>query len=454
MSACWVQHELESVRLGDKRLHSRLLAIVDTLAKRPEASIAEAFGNSHQAKAFYRFCSSDKVDGHHVLQAHRNTTVARAQAYARILAIQDTTSLDFDTHKATSGLGPIDAKGHQGMLVHSVMALTDTGLPLGMLQQFVWTRDPEKSGQHKQWRKRALTDKESRYFYFGLQDSFSLLPEEIEVVCVADRAGDFFDMFSLSRQANRHLLIRAAYDRCVSHEAKHLFAAAEAAPLAGTKTLVLSNHNLTPKREQVRLRVHFTRLSLNPPAYRKDLEAVSLQVVLAEEINPPEGAKPLRWLLLTSYPLTSFADACQILDWYAYRWLLERYHFVLKSGCHLEALQLSTKQRLQVALSLYSIVAWRLLYLTHAARDKPEQSCEGFLTPPEWQALYCVMHRSPVAPSEAPSLHDAVRWIARLGGFLARKSDGEPGVQVLWRGLRRLADIAETWSLLHGQSYG
>lgn len=436
------------MRLGDKRLHPRLFSIVQTLAEHPEASIPEAFGNWAATKAFYRFCASDKVEEADIRRAHRQQTVARAREYPRILAIQDTTDFDFTSHKDTTGLGPINATEQQGFKLHSVLAATTEGVPLGLLQQFCWRRDPAKTGQSKDWRKRPLLEKETAYWYFGLGDSHAFLPASVGVISIGDRQGDFFDLFTKDRPKTCDLLVRAAYDRRVDAEGKRLFATLEQTPLAGTRTLRLRGHNLKVARTVV-LAVRFTTVTLLPPNYRSDLAAVTLQAVLAEEQNPPKGVKPLRWLLLTSCPVESFEDACQMLDWYACRWLIERYHFVLKSGCHLEQLQLATRERLEVALALYSIVAWRLLYLTHQARQEPEPSCEPFLQKEEWQALYCQVHRTLVPPASPPSLGEAVLWIARLGGFLARKGDGEPGVKVLWRGFGRLKDFTAMWTLLH-----
>jgi hypothetical protein len=453
MQASWAAQELHTVRLGDKRLHARLFAILDALAKRPQASIPEAFGTWTDTKAFYRFCSSDNVDAHDIARAHRKQTVERACQHSRILAIQDTTDFDFTGHRAATGLGPINATDQQGFKLHSVLAATDTGVPLGLLADYVWSRDPKKRGQSRDWRKRPLTDKETLYWYFGLSDSHSFVPESVQVICICDRQGDCFELFSAPRPNHSHLLVRAAYDRRVDVPGQKLFATLQAAPLAGVQSLHLRSHPLRPERE-VQLSVRFASVCLQPPSYRPELVPVQVQAVLAQEQNPPVGVKPLRWLLLSTCPVQTFAEACQMLDWYAHRWLIERYHFVLKSGCHLERLQLATRARLQVALSLYSLVAWRLLFLTYQARQQPDQSCEPFLARAEWQALFCQVHRTPIAPASAPTLRQAVFWIAGLGGFLGRKGDGQPGVQVLWRGLQRLHDLTAMWQLLHGPNCG
>ena len=198
--------------------------------------------------------------------------------------------------------------------------------------------------------------------------------------------------------------------------------------------------------------MRYETLALQPPALRRAKEALSpipVQVVLAQEENPPPSAQPVSWLLFTTLAVTNRQEALQCVRWYSYRWLVERYHYVLKSGCGLEELQLEEAQRVHRALATYSIVAWRLLWLTYHARQSPDIPCDRVLELHEWQSLYCTIHKTPVPPARPPSLCQAVRWIAQLGGFLGRKSDGEPGVKTIWRGLRRLADIADTWLLLH-----
>ena len=149
-------------------------------------------------------------------------------------------------------------------------------------------------------------------------------------------------------------------------------------------------------------------------------------------------------------PITGFADALQYLRWYSYRWLIERYHYVLKSGCRLEQLQLETADRIERALATYTIVAWRLLWLTYEARYNPEATADTVFLPYEWQALYCHMYSTPIPPDTPPTLNQCVRWIASLGGCLGRFRDGEPGVKTIWLGLRRLHDIASTWRLVYG----
>ena len=173
------------------------------------------------------------------------------------------------------------------------------------------------------------------------------------------------------------------------------------------------------------------------------------------EESPPDGEQPVEWMLLTTLPITTLEEGLQCLTWYTYRWRIERYHYILKSGCQIEKLQLETKDRLMRALAVYSIVASRLLWLTYQARETPEAPCTVVLSDSEWQSLYAATHRTTVLPDRPPNIRIAILWIAQLGGFLGRNHDGDPGLKVLWRGFRRLEDLTTMWELLHSPTtYG
>ncbi|NES70158.1 MAG: IS4 family transposase, partial [Okeania sp. SIO2D1] len=196
------------------------------------------------------------------------------------------------------------------------------------------------------------------------------------------------------------------------------------------------------------LTIRYTTVTLQPPqnrAKKEQLAPLTLQAILVKEVEAPTEIEPISWLLLTTLKITSIEDVNKYVQWYSYRWLIERYHYVLKSGCGMEKLQLETAQRLEMALATYSIVAWRLLWLTYLARCSPTSSCEQVLEPLEWQVLYGTIHQQLYPHSRPPTLAEVVNWIAQLGGFLGRKGDGSPGVKVLWRGLSRLHDLVKGW---------
>lgn len=269
-------------------------------------------------------------------------------------------------------------------------------------------------------------------------------PEGVRVVMVADREAGFYELFSQGVSRGRDLLIRAQ-DKRLSGEMPYLSDALFAAPLLGYHTILVPKKPHLPER-QATLAIHAASVTLKPP--RGEGPGPTLTGLwVFEESDAPKAAASIEWLLLTTLPVADLTDAIRVVTWYSYRWRIERFHHVLKSGCQVEKLQLETERRLENALATYSIVAWRLLHLTYAAREEPNQPCTTVLSDSEWKALYATIHKTTIVPDKPPDLYTATRWIARLGGFLGRKHDGEPGVKVLWRGFRTLDPITQTWEL-------
>lgn len=447
----WAAEELRYVDLGDQRLNKRLIEIVEAFAAQPGASVPQSCGSWAATKAAYRFWDSERVEPAQIRDSHIQSTLERVRSQRRILAVQDTTELDYAHHPATTeDLGPLDNAYQNGFKVHSTLAVSTAGVPLGLLHQQVWVRDPD-AVQRLHRRKRDLTDKESQRWLTAWGESQARLAPEVGVVTVADSEADIYDLFTTPRRSGADLLIRGTHNRRVATRAHYLWDTVRAQPLRGHETLELRGRDGAPGRT-ARLRVRTATVTIAPPHHhrkRAQCLPVTLNVLLLEEIYPPRRGERITWLLLTTLPLVTWDDVQTAIRYYAYRWLIERYHFVYKSGCRLEALQLETGRRLQRALATYSLVAWRLLWLTYQARQAPEASCEIALEPSEWQALSAKYLRTTHVPNTPPTLREAVHWIARLGGFLARQGDQEPGVQTLWQGLRRLNDLTDMWQLHH-----
>jgi hypothetical protein len=449
----WAAQEVAGAGLGDPRRQRRASQILAALAAQPMASLPQACGTWAAAKGTYRFLANPAVAPATLRAAHQARTLERMAAEPRVLLVQDTTYVNFTRQPHIQGMGPLHtrAQPRQGLLVHTTLALSADGLPLGVLDQQVWARDPTAMGQAQQRKQRPLQAKESQKGLKGLAASTSPLPSAQRAVVVADREADVYDLFVAPRPAHVDLLIRAAHDRTVGGpdaEPPRLWAAAQALPEQARRRLAVPRADQQPERTAT-VSVRGGSLTLQPPRRRQraGLSALSLQVVLVQEVAAPTGVTPVQWLLLTTLPVASATAAWQVVEWYRARWRIEQFHFVLKSGCRFERLQLDTAERLERALARYSIVAWRLLWLTLVARQTPEASAEPTLRRAEWQTLWCVHHQQPTPPAEPPTLREAVRWIAQLGGFLARKGDGEPGVQTLWHGWRRLTDLTTAFTL-------
>jgi hypothetical protein len=439
----WVHEELATLDLGDARRDARAVELIETMFERPSGSIPQTFVTPAEVKAAYRALSSEAFAPEAFRQAQRDACVERLADTPVVLAVQDTSGLDYTDHPAMAGRGQLPGPKQWGFLLHSVLAVSDEGVPLGLLHQKTWARDPAEAGSRHQRKERPVDDKESFRWIESLRAVHAAVPATTRVVHVADREADIYEVFAEPRPSNAELLIRAAQDRRVSGPRGKLWATVEAAPAAERFTLCVTDAKTQAPRDAV-IEVRFCVVELRPPthgAHAPDLAPVTVTAVRAREVEAPEGVRAIEWLLLTTLAVATPEEARRIVSHYGLRWLIERYHYVLKSGCRIEESQLRDVERLERLLALYSFVAWRLLWLTYAARQDNGQPCTVAFTNLEWRAAYAAHHRHQPLPTTPPSLREVIRWTARLGGFLNRRGDGEPGVKALWRGLMRLHDI-------------
>jgi hypothetical protein len=447
--AAWALTEVGTAALGDPRRTHRLATLLSDLAVRPGDGIPAACVTAAATKAAYRFLDNSAVARDAVLAAHVAATRERVGGEPTILALQDTTALDFTAHPALEGGGPLAHPAQHGVWVHTVLAASLAGSPLGLLEQQVWARDPATTGKRHTRRQRPTAEKESQRWLDAQAITQAVVPDETHVVTVADREADIYDLFALSRPPGSDLLIRATHNRAIGEEAGYLWDAVQATPVGDVVPVAVGRRADREPREAW-LTLRWAPVTIQPPRHhlqRAALSPIPLVAILAEEPVPPAEQHPIRWLLLTTLPVPDGEAALTCLRWYAQRWLVERYHYALKSGCRIEALQLRTTARLERALALYAIVAWRLLWLTYLARAAPEAPCTVALSDAEWPVLFVAIHQRAEVPTRPPPLGQAVRWIAQLGGFQNRAGDGAPGLKVLWRGLRRLEDLTAGWCL-------
>jgi hypothetical protein len=369
-----------------------------------------------------------------------------------VLAIQDTTSLNYSALLATEGLGPIGTCGTHvslGLHVHSTLALNLAGTPLGLLDVQSWARDPEKYGQSAERAALPVEDKESRKWLVGYQTTATAQRRlsSTRIVNVADREADDFELFALAQSEKGHpdLLVRATKPRKIESadpKVPHLWDYVKSLPCEGTVPLVVPRRASRPRRETT-LEVRFSKVSVRPPKKSRHKSPIKLWAVAVTETKAPAGIEPLEWLLLTTIPVTNLEEAAEKVHWYTLRWQIEVFHRTLKSGCRIEDRQLGTAKSLEACLAVDMVVAWRVFLLAKLGRETPDAPCTVFFEDAEWKALVCFMNKSPREPTEPPTLNQATRMVATLGGFQGRKSDGEPGSETLWRGLLRLDDITE-----------
>ena len=381
----WVAGEMATLELGDERLNRRGQQVMVDMCEEPMASVNGMSKGWAEAKAAYRFLNSDNVDPGDIRAALVDACVARVEEQQVVLAIQDTTSLDFSGRKSLE-LGPTgggDGFSGNGLFVHSTIAASGDGVPLGLLDQIDWVRDMEKAGSRHKCKQVGIEEKETFRWIEAQRTVRQLIPVTTRLIHVADREADIFEMFAERRHENEFMLVRAcrerrlavggdAKDRVVEMDVTHddeqvhtrLLAAIANAPIVGEFDLTVRRGNQARHPREARIAVRSCEVTLRPPkngVHAPGLKPVTLNAVLAEEIDPPENQTPVKWMLLTDLEADDFDSARECVRLYSLRWLIERYHYVLKSGCRIEETQLRSLKAVRTLLALYSAVALRLL---------------------------------------------------------------------------------------------
>ncbi len=447
----WAEEEFGSAALGDRRLERRLQQMARDFAARPQASIPQACGTRAKTKAAYRFLDHKGVTMEEILKPHYLATARRVAAHPVVLAVQDTTFLNYSAHPLTEGLGQIGTNSQQGLLglvLHDTMVYNLERTPLGLVDVQCWARDPAQVGKRERRRELAIEHKESCKWLRSFAAARRLHSDcpNTTVVSVGDREADIYELFCLAAQSPRgpKLLVRACHERVLAQEQQSLWKHLREQPLAGHSEVHVPRRANRPARSAT-LEIRFAAVQLRAPRTKKSLGVVRLWAVEAREADPPAGVEPIHWTLLTTLEVASLEQAVEKLAWYALRWQIEVYHRTLKSGCRIEQRQLGTAERLETCLAIDLVVAWRITQLARLGRATPDLPCSVFFEEAEWKALVSFVNKSFEPPSQPPTMHAAMRMVAGLGGFLGRKGDGEPGTKSLWLGLQRLDDITWAW---------
>lgn len=439
----WAERVYGQAELGDKRRSRRLVHVAGTLAAKPLSSFCQAYPRWSEIKGAYRFIANGAISIEALEEPGIRATVDACRHQGCILAVGDTSSLNFTNHRATQGLGPIGEAYVQGIMLHSTIALRWDGVPLGILGQEAWVRDPKEYGKHHQCGKRAFKDKESYRWVRGIVKSSSAIDvlkedERPYIIHIFDREGDIHEVFESVLELGDGAVIRSAWNRRVKNPCEYLHKQVLASPVLGKGEMDVPRKQGEKRRKAV-VTYRACSARLNPPRIHRDRKVLDLNIVAVIEEDPPVGVEPLKWFLITTEPIDMLADVLEVVRLYKLRWRIEEYHLILKSGCRIEKVQFESAERIKKLVTLMAPVAIRILQLTYLARTDSDLPCTAILNENEWRALQThIKGEPPPKATDPPSLKQAVLWIGRLGGHLGRKSDGMPGVRSLWKGWRDL----------------
>lgn len=447
----WTKWEFHSAQLKDSRLQRRLCALARAFQLQPRAPIPQACAGAAAARAAYRFF--DKVKMQSILEPHYVATMNRAaEESGYVLAVNDTTGLNFTAHPATEGLGPLKNQNSkaQGLWMHSTLLFTTQGTALGLIDVQLWAR--QGVGKAAQRHDLPIEKKESMKWLKSFDAAARLqrqVGSVVTVVHVGDRESDIYEYFAhvLRSPDGAQALVRAdSQERKLNESQNKVRDHLLGLPVQGQRLVEIPRHKNRAAR-QVELQIRFDTVELQPPQRHRSVGSIGLSVIYVNEVNAPAGVEPIEWMLWSTLPTQSQEQAWEKVGWYKRRWGIEDFHRTLKSGCRIEDRQLTTADRLMSCLAVDVVVAARIEQMKKLSREQPDQPCTRIFSLDEMQVLAANFQPEALRTGYVLTLREAVRYTARLGGFMARKSDGEPGSKTLWRGLERLAGMALGWQL-------
>ena len=441
----WAQLNFGNCQLGDKRRTKRLVQVAEHFANNPSASLPSQNELWKDLKAAYRLFDSADVTFEAIARPHWELT--RQAARGRCLVIGDTTEFNFGNVRQIEGIGDMGNGKGQGFLLHNALLVqADNGEALGLAgQAIIYRKKNRKSRKKENASQRMKRDRESEVWGTVIDD-IGAPAEGVEYVHVFDRGADNFEVYCRLLDNNDQWVIRASKlsRKVLAGENQKLMPLKDYLPqlkTLGQYTLSLRARPGQPARQAL-LEVRVGQIRIPRPRHvsqwvrNRKQPPIPMNVIEVVEINAPSGTSPIRWVLFTSLPVESFDDAWQVIGYYEQRWLIEEFHKAIKTGCETEERQLKTAQRLEALVGLTSIVGIRLLQLKSIARANPDTPAKR-VVPRIWLEML------KLARKDLTRVHDLTvgqfyREVARLGGFLARKGDGEPGWITIWRGWEKL----------------
>ena len=474
-----LRDEVQGADLGDERLNRRLVTITEELGAQPNLSIPAATDGRAEMEGAYRFFDNDKISPQKICESHVAATIERIAQCEIALLVQDTTEIDLTRpSRRVRGAGPMDCESRRGAFYHPLMAFTIGGVPLGTVWQKTWARENiekslTKAEKAKKRRETPIEQKESIRWIEGqraARDVAATCPNT-QCICVSDSESDIYELFSEPRTTEPspdsegagpqlELVIRAAQDRSTTSGAwladarstEELFS--DSVSVSARVAKIQTAKSARAKSRDARtadVEVRAAPVTLKPPS-RPDrkLPPVEVNLVLVEETNPPEDGDPICWLLVTTLPIATIEDVKQVVSIYGLRWQIEVYFRTLKSGCRVEARQFETLRRVENSLAVYSIIAWRVMYLCRLGRECPDLNCEVVFSESEWKSI-CHIHHDGQVPAEPPTLNEMIRLISSFGGYVIRPKT-DPGTQTLWVGLQQLYCFSLSWDAFGPES--
>jgi hypothetical protein len=433
--------EFGGISFGDKRLDSRFAGTVEQLGKHAKGSVLGATGGRSNARGFYRLLGNDRFSPEKLRSWVQKTTAGRLSG--KVLLIQDTSDINLNGHKKTEGLG-FCSEHTLGVKIHSCIAVSPEGVPLGLLTQKYETRAVRKDSRTKwELKRRPIEEKESYRWLETMRESLVSLPPEAEPITVCDREGDFYELYAEAQSLGADFVIRVIHDRMSDTDEKTVTQLRLTEPV-GTATVTIPRYSRNGRKaREVEMEVAYRRVTLKKPTRIAGDSPGKLGMTLVRISETGKAGDGIEWILATNTYIESADDCMKIVGYYIRRWQIERFHFVLKSGYRVEKIQQRTVEKINSMLFIYSVLAMYIMKVTFMARVCPDLPCDVFFDETEWKFLYRIVKKTKKPPVKPYPLSEAVRYIAELGSYRRAPSDGPPGLKSVWQGLFRLFETVE-----------
>ena len=455
----WVESELETVDLGDRRLNDRMINIVHSLGLAPGRTIPQTFITWSEIKACYNFLGNKRVHESKILNPHIEKTIERIKEYPTVLLMTDTSEIDYTTKEAMEGKERL-SNTKTGLWLHPTLAVTPERLPLGVVNVNFWNRSPERKGKNSAARNKTPIEEKESYRWLDSYLKACEIAREVpdtKIIHITDREGDIIEVFDasakeLEKGLRANFIIRSQHDRLIEPDKEErgikekLWRTLKNGETIGEVEYTIPG---TENRKGRKVKQELKAVSVTLRRANKNVK-VKVNAVMAIETSLQEGEDPIVWIFITDLPINSFEDVVRVINYYLCRWEIELFFKVLKSGCKIEERQLKTADKMKNIISIFIILAWRVMFTMMMGRVKADISAGDLFDEAEWKSVYKILNKKKALPRKAPKLGEFILMVARLGGYVEQKDGGPPGVKVMWKGMSRMIDFGIAWEAFGG----
>ena len=427
---CWVEDEFKDIHFGDERINKRFLKTMKALGQNTAGSVNESIKDKALKKGAYRLFSNNEFDALEVSKKHREKTAKRMLKHPIVLCLADTTTISHAGKKSIKDLGSVGGKIKRdnedvadGFLFHAGIALTPSGIPLGVQSFICWSRNLKSHGMGKE------SEKWSNCF----DEASESYTSKTQMIYVADREADQYNLIKHILDNNKDFVIRSKHNRKI--HGKNYYLQEE-----------IDKNETVVHHEESDQYIKYGELGFNDPTSLKAENLKHKNVDFVELNYVHTRLYDKEWTLLTSLPINNKKDALNVINYYQKRWQVEEYFKVLKGGgCKVEKSNLRTFDRLVRHLSSIAVISWRIHYLQQLSRQRPEEKAIKHISKSELEALSLNKFKKCTPDIYEWDLSLVIKLIAELGGFNIIKGK-EPGLTTLYKGLFKLEAKAETVS--------